>query len=57
MEVRSSMQPSRPQTVPELVKQAEDWTFNTNIPLKHWIRTAEILLQEVQRMASLHDFS
>lgn len=51
------MQPSRPQTVPELVKQAEDWTFNTNIPLKHWIRTAEILLQEVQRMASLHDFS
>lgn len=41
------MRPSRPQTVSELVEQAENFAFNTNIPLKHWTRAAETLYQEV----------
>jgi STAM-binding protein len=48
MEARSSMRPSRPQTVPELVDRAENFTFNANIPFKHWARTAETLYQEVR---------
>lgn len=48
MEARTSMRPSRPQTVQELVKQAENFTFNSNIPLKHWTRAAETLYQEVR---------
>ncbi|CAM1508863.1 Fc.00g026020.m01.CDS01 [Cosmosporella sp. VM-42] len=46
MDVRASMRPSRPQTVKELVTQAESFTFNTNIPVKHWTRAAETLYQE-----------
>ncbi|KAF7563450.1 hypothetical protein G7046_g690 [Stylonectria norvegica] len=46
MDVRSAMRPSRPQTVKEIVAQAESFTFNTNIPVKHWTRAAETLYQE-----------
>lgn len=41
------MRPSRPQSVTELVEQAENFAFNINIPLKHWTRAAETLYQEV----------
>lgn len=41
------MRPTRPQTVKELVAQAENFKFNTNIPVKHWTRAAETLYQEV----------
>jgi hypothetical protein len=47
MVVPSAMRPVRPQSVKELVAQAENFTFNNNIPLKHWTRAAETLYQEV----------
>lgn len=31
----------------ELVTQAENFHFNANISLKHWLRAAETLYQEV----------
>jgi STAM-binding protein len=48
MDLRSVMRPGQPPTVKELVAQAENFVFNTNIPLKHWIRAAETLYQEVR---------
>lgn len=47
MNARSGMRPSRPQSVKELVAQAENFSFNANIPFKHWTRAAETLYQEV----------
>lgn len=41
------MRPARPQTVKELVAQAENFNFNANIPVKHWTRAAETLYKEV----------
>ncbi|KAF4344722.1 ubiquitin thiolesterase, partial [Fusarium beomiforme] len=46
MDSRIAMRPTRPQTVKELVAQAENFNFNTNIPVKHWTRAAETLYQE-----------
>ncbi|KAK7397698.1 hypothetical protein QQX98_012929 [Neonectria punicea] len=46
MDARSTMRPARPQSVKELVAQAENFVFNTNIPVKHWTRAAETLYQE-----------
>lgn len=48
------MQPSRPQSVAELVAQGENFSFNTNIPLKHWTRAAETLFREVSAVAAPH---
>ncbi|KAH6896717.1 hypothetical protein B0T10DRAFT_395823 [Thelonectria olida] len=42
----SSMRPSRPQSIKELVAQAESFKFIPNIPIKYWTRTAETLYQE-----------
>jgi STAM-binding protein len=41
------MAPARPQSVKELVAQAENFAFNVNIAMKHWIRAADTLYQEV----------
>ena len=49
------MRPSRPQSVKELVAQAENFHFNTNISLKHWNRAAETLYQEVRLDCSTSD--
>lgn len=46
METRLAMRPARPQSVKELVAQAENFSFNANIPVKHWTRAAETLYQE-----------
>jgi hypothetical protein len=51
------MRPTRPQTVKELVAQAENFSFNMNIPFKHWIRAAETLYQEVCTFLIPHDMS
>lgn len=48
MDLRSAMRPGQPPTVKDLVAQAENFVFNANIPLKHWIRAAETLYQEVK---------
>lgn len=58
MDLRSVMRPGQPPTVKELVAQAEDFVFNTNIELKYWIRAAETLYQEVRvaEHLSSHDF-
>jgi STAM-binding protein len=48
MDASSAMRPGRPQTVKELVRQAENFSFNVNIPLKHWTRAADTLYQEVR---------
>ncbi|KAF5003829.1 hypothetical protein FDECE_9649 [Fusarium decemcellulare] len=56
MDSRGSMRPARPQTVKELVAQAENFTFNTNIPVKHWTRAAETLYQEASFAVSDGDF-
>lgn len=47
MASQPTIRPGKPPTVKELVAQAEKFTFNVNIPLKHWIRAAETLCQEV----------
>lgn len=47
------MTPSRPQSIKELVAQAENFVFNVNIAMKHWIRTADTLYQEVRAVALL----
>ncbi|KHN97327.1 Mov34/MPN/PAD-1 [Metarhizium album ARSEF 1941] len=47
MKVGSGTRPARPQSVKELVAQAENFTFNVNIPFKHWTRAVETLYQEV----------
>lgn len=47
MEARPNMAPARPQSVKELVAQAENFAFNVNIAMKHWIRAADTLYQEV----------
>ncbi|KAI5458660.1 hypothetical protein BGZ63DRAFT_362228 [Mariannaea sp. PMI_226] len=46
MASRAPLLPSRPQSIKELVAQAENFTFNSNIPFKHWTRAAETLYQE-----------
>ena len=46
---RGGARPARPQSVDELIKQAENFNFNPNIPFKHWTRAADTLYQEVSR--------
>lgn len=46
MDSRRLSRPARPQSVREIVSQAENFTFNTNIPFKHWARAADTLHQE-----------
>lgn len=43
----SAMQPARPLQISELVSRAEQFVFKDNIPLKYWIRTADMLRQQV----------
>ncbi|UKZ67524.1 uncharacterized protein TrAtP1_008681 [Trichoderma atroviride] len=56
MEARPSMAPARPQSVKELVAQAENFAFNVNIAMKHWIRAADTLYQEASFALSDGDF-
>ncbi|TWU75931.1 hypothetical protein ED733_006294 [Metarhizium rileyi] len=56
MDAGSGMRPTRPQSVKELVAQAENFTFNTNIPFKHWTRAAETLYQEASFALSDGDY-
>ncbi|KAG6013006.1 hypothetical protein E4U54_007189 [Claviceps lovelessii] len=56
MDTRSVTRPSRPQSVKELVTQAENFNFNTNIPFKHWTRAAETLYQEAAFALSDGDY-
>ncbi|KAH6605790.1 hypothetical protein Trco_004943 [Trichoderma cornu-damae] len=56
MEARPNMAPGRPQSVKELVAQAENFVFNANIAMKHWIRAAETLYQEASFALSDGDY-
>ncbi|KAK2591547.1 hypothetical protein QQS21_010767 [Conoideocrella luteorostrata] len=56
MDASSAIRPSRPQSVKELVSQAENFNFNTNIPFKHWTRAAETLYQEAAFALSDGDY-
>ncbi|QLI66704.1 AMSH-like protease sst2 [Metarhizium brunneum] len=56
MDAGSGMRPTRPQSVKELVAQAENFTFNANIPFKHWTRAAETLYQEASFALSDGDY-
>ncbi|KAG5978461.1 hypothetical protein E4U55_006208 [Claviceps digitariae] len=56
MDTGSIARPSRPQSVKELVAQAENFNFNTNIPFKHWTRAAETLYQEAAFALSDGDY-
>jgi len=38
---------SRPKSVEEIVKEAQNFDYNPLIPLKYWLRTAGTLLKEV----------
>jgi len=57
MDGRVAMRPSRPQSVSELVAQAESFSFNNNIPLRHWTRAAETLYQEASFALSEGDYA
>ncbi|KKO98588.1 hypothetical protein THAR02_09307 [Trichoderma harzianum] len=56
MEARPSMAAGRPQSVKELVAQAESFAFNVNIAMKHWIRAADTLYQEASFALSDGDY-
>ncbi|UKZ50055.1 hypothetical protein TrVGV298_004310 [Trichoderma virens] len=56
METRSSMAAGRPQSIKELVAQAENFAFNVNIAMKHWIRAADTLYQEASFALSDGDY-
>ncbi|KAL7799261.1 hypothetical protein V8C37DRAFT_154973 [Trichoderma ceciliae] len=56
MEARPSMAPGRPQSIKELVAQAENFAFNVNIAMKHWIRAADTLYQEASFALSDGDY-
>ncbi|KAM3447925.1 hypothetical protein MY3296_008253 [Beauveria thailandica] len=56
MDVSSTMRPGRPPSIQELVAHAENFAFNVNIPLRHWIRTAETLCQEAAFAMSDSDY-
>ncbi|KAM5345929.1 hypothetical protein ACJ41O_011790 [Fusarium nematophilum] len=56
MDSSAAMRPARPQSVKELVTQAENFKFNTNIPVKHWTRAADTLHQEAAFAVSDGDF-
>ncbi|KFA70610.1 hypothetical protein S40285_04687 [Stachybotrys chlorohalonatus IBT 40285] len=47
---------ARPQTITELIAQAENYQFNTNVPLKYWTRAAETLYQEASFALSDGDY-
>ncbi|KAI9678410.1 MAG: hypothetical protein M1829_002008 [Trizodia sp. TS-e1964] len=38
---------SRPMSVQDVTKRAQDYDFNIQIPLKYWLRSADTLLKEV----------
>ena len=39
---------SRPLSVEQIVKKAQNFDYNPLIPLKYWLRTAGTLLKEVR---------
>ncbi|PHH75250.1 hypothetical protein CDD82_4523 [Ophiocordyceps australis] len=56
MESHSSTRPARPQSVKELVAQAENFNYNANIGFKQWARAAETLDQEATFAMSDGDY-
>lgn len=38
---------SKPMSVKDIVAKAQDFSFDPSIQLKHWLRTADVLLREV----------
>lgn len=46
----STLQFSKPMSIKEISAKASDFEFNPNIALKYWLRTADTLLREVDRM-------
>ncbi|PHH62042.1 hypothetical protein CDD81_7598 [Ophiocordyceps australis] len=56
MESRSSTRSARPQSVKELVAQAENFNYNANIGFKQWARAAETLDQEASFAMSDGDY-
>lgn len=44
--------PDRPLSVKEISDEANTFTYNNVIPLKHWLRAADTLLREVRTLPS-----
>lgn len=44
---------SRPMSVEQIVKEAQNFDYNPFIPLRYWLRTAGSLLKEVYKGASV----
>lgn len=42
---------SRPLDVQQIAKEAENYEYNPNVPLKLWLRTAATLLHEVRAIS------
>ena len=38
---------SAPRSVEQITKQAHDFDFDANVPLKHWLHTANTLINQV----------
>lgn len=43
----SSVLPSQPMTVAQIVARAQDYDFNSAIQLRYWLRSASSMLYEV----------
>jgi STAM-binding protein len=43
---------SQPMSVKEITTKADDFYFDTAVPLKFWLRTADTLFREVNHVAT-----
>ncbi|RMD44807.1 hypothetical protein DV735_g248, partial [Chaetothyriales sp. CBS 134920] len=48
-------QPSAPRSIDQITAQAQDYDFDANIPLRYWLRSASVLLQQARRYLAERD--
>ena len=49
---RSAAASSRPMSVDQIIREAQNFDFKPHLPLKFWYRSANILLREVGYLSS-----
>ncbi|RMZ82671.1 hypothetical protein DV738_g1442, partial [Chaetothyriales sp. CBS 135597] len=48
-------QPSAPRSIDQITAQAQDYDFDANVPLRYWLRSANVLLQQARRYLAERD--
>lgn len=49
----STFQVSKPMTVKEIAAKGQDFDFDSTVPFKYYVRTADTLLREVSWLSGL----